>query len=361
MKSHTSRHGTKGALRVFLPRCFREKEDLVEVMFSIGTGGGPTPETKMKKIKINDLFQVGAHYGHQTRYWNPKMAEYIFTKKNKVHILDLSKTAVLFNDALDFIARTAGHGRLLFVGTKYAAQEVVADAAKRCGMFYVNHRWLGGTLTNYRTQRQRIKRLKDLEVMREKGDFAKLTKKEGLGLMREMEKLERSLGGIKDMGGLPDALFIIDVGVEKIAIQEANCLGIPVIAVVDSNYSPEGVDYVIPGNDDATRAIRFYVDTVASVISEVKAKDRVDAVVETKPTVAAPTITKQPAKIMKKEEGSKNPGKAQEISEVKLIKKPASGAPVEGISAAKATETPAADKPTSEGQDRESQGAAGDE
>lgn len=231
----------------------------------------------MKKVTITDLFQVGAHYGHQTRYWHPKMAEYIFTSKNKIHILDLSKTAVMFNHALEFIARLAGHGRILFVGTKYAAQQVVADAAKECGMFYINHRWLGGTLTNYRTQRQRIKRLKDLEVMREKGDFAKLTKKEALGLTHEMEKLERSLGGIKDMGGLPDALFVIDVGAEKIAVEEANCLGIPVIGIVDSNHSPEGIDYIVPGNDDATRAIRFYLDTVAAVINEVKNKNRVDA------------------------------------------------------------------------------------
>ena len=303
----------------------------------------------MKKIRINDLFQVGAHYGHQTRYWDPKMAEYIFTKKNKVHILDLSKTAVLFNEALDFIARTAEHGRVLFVGTKYAAQEVVADAAKRCGMFYVNHRWLGGTLTNYRTQRQRIKRLKDLEVMREKGDFAKLTKKEALGLMREMEKLERALGGIKDMGGLPDVLFVIDVGVEKIAIQEANCLGIPVVAVVDSNHSPEGVDYVIPANDDATRAIRFYVDAVASVISEVKEKNRVDALAASASVAAANETPAKPA-------AEKKPAKTVENPAVKTTGKTASAPSVETTSAVKEaeeTEEPGAedDKSTAAAQD----------
>ena len=253
----------------------------------------------MAKVSIKDLFEVGAHYGHQTRYWNPKMADFIFTTKNKVHITDLSKTKVLFNEALDFVDRLAEHGRILFVGTKFSAQTVVAEAAVRCGMPYVNHRWLGGMLTNYRTVRQSIKRLKDLEVMREKGDFAKITKKEALGLMREMEKLERSIGGIKDMGGLPDALFIIDVGVEKIAIQEAKRLGIPVIGIVDTNNSPDDIDYIIPANDDATRAIRFYVDTMADTIIAARERARVSSP-DTKPVQAAATADKPKATKKKK-------------------------------------------------------------
>lgn len=223
-------------------------------------------------VTIQDLLKAGVHFGHQTRYWNPKMASYIYGARNKIHIIDLGKTAPLFQDALNFISSTAANkGKILFVGTKYSAQDLVKEAADRCKMPYVDRRWLGGMLTNYKTIRQSIKRLKELEAMFESGKFGRLTKKEILNLGRERDKLLISLGGIKNMGGIPDALFVIDVGHEKIAVSEANRLGIPVIGVVDSNNDPDGVSYVIPGNDDSTRAIRFYVETVANTILEARA------------------------------------------------------------------------------------------
>lgn len=223
-------------------------------------------------VSIQDLLKAGVHFGHQTRYWNPKMGEYIYGARNKIHIIDLGKTLPLFQDALNFIGSVAAKkGKILFVGTKYAAQDIVRAEAERCGMPYVNHRWLGGMLTNYKTIRQSIKRLKELEAMFESGKFGRITKKEILNLDREKEKLSRSLGGIKNMGGIPDAVFIIDVGHEHIAISEANRLGVPVVGVVDSNNNPDNVSYIIPGNDDSTRAIRFYASSVADVILEARA------------------------------------------------------------------------------------------
>jgi small subunit ribosomal protein S2 len=223
----------------------------------------------MSKVSMRQMLEAGVHFGHQTRYWNPKMAHFIFGARNKIHIINLEHTLPLYNDAVNYIGKLASKGgKILFVGTKRAAQQVIKDEAIRCGMPYVNHRWLGGMLTNYKTVRQSIKRLKDLETMSEDGTFDRLSKKEVLTLRREMEKLERSLGGIKDMGGLPDALFVIDVGHEKIAVAEAEKLGLPVIGVVDTNNSPEGVDYLIPGNDDAIRAIRLYTTGVADAIVE---------------------------------------------------------------------------------------------
>jgi small subunit ribosomal protein S2 len=223
----------------------------------------------MANVSMRDMLEAGVHFGHQTRFWNPQMAPYIFGDRNKIHIINLEKTLPLFNDALNFLGRMAStRGRILFVGTKRAASNIVREQAERCGMPYVNHRWLGGMLTNYKTVRQSIKRLKDLEQMREDGSMDRLTKKEALTLTREMEKLERSLGGIKNMGGLPDALFIVDVGYEKIAVNEAQKLGIPVIGVVDTNNSPDGLDYVIPGNDDAIRAITLYTSSVADAIMD---------------------------------------------------------------------------------------------
>ena len=213
---------------------------------------------------MRDLLQAGAHFGHQTRYWNPKMDQYIFGARNKIHIINLEHTVPAFNDALSFIGKLAGSkNKILFVGTKRAAGKVIKEQAERAGMPYVSHRWLGGMLTNYKTIRASIKRLRDLETQQTDGTFDKLTKKEALMRARQMEKLERSIGGIKDMGGLPDALFVIDVDHERIAIKEANKLGIPVVAVVDTNCSPDGIDYVIPGNDDAARAISLYCDLVA--------------------------------------------------------------------------------------------------
>jgi len=223
----------------------------------------------MANVSMRDMLEAGVHFGHQTRFWNPQMAPYIFGDRNKIHIINLEKTVPLFNDALNFLGRMASNqGRILFVGTKRAASKIVQEEAERCGMPFVNHRWLGGMLTNYKTVRQSIKRLKDLERMSEDGSFDRVTKKEALNMTREMEKLDRSLGGIKNMGGLPDALFIVDVGYENIAISEAKKLGIPVIGVVDTNNSPAGVDYVIPGNDDAIRAIKLYTAQVADAVME---------------------------------------------------------------------------------------------
>ncbi|MBL4866928.1 MAG: 30S ribosomal protein S2 [Pseudomonadales bacterium] len=225
----------------------------------------------MANVSMRDMLKAGVHFGHQTRYWNPKMQTYIFGARNKIHIINLEKTVPLFNDALTFVNGLATKkNKLLFVGTKRAAGKIIAEEATRCGMPYVDHRWLGGMLTNWKTIRQSIHRLKELEVQSTDGTFDKLTKKEALGRTRERDKLERSLGGIKDMGGLPDAIFVIDVEHERIAIQEANKLGIPVIGIIDTNSSPDGVDYPVPGNDDAIRAIQLYVKAFADSVLEGK-------------------------------------------------------------------------------------------
>lgn len=223
----------------------------------------------MPKVTMRQMLEAGVHFGHQTRYWNPKMAQFIFGERNKIHIVNLEQTLPMFNDSMNFISKLAAKGgKVLFVGTKRSAREAVRDAAVACKMPYVNYRWLGGMLTNFKTVKQSIRRLKDLEKMAEDGTFQKLGKKEVLMLSRESEKLERSLGGIKDMKGLPDAIFVIDVGYEKIAVQEANKLGIPVIGVVDTNNSLNGIDYVIPGNDDAIRAIQLYVSAASDAVNE---------------------------------------------------------------------------------------------
>jgi small subunit ribosomal protein S2 len=223
----------------------------------------------MAQVSMRDMLQAGVHFGHQTRYWNPKMKSYIFGPRNGVHIINLEKTVPMFNEALVELTRIAGNnGKVLFVGTKRAATEAIKDAALSCNQYYVNHRWLGGMLTNWKTVRQSIKRLKDLEAQSQDGTFDKLTKKEALMRAREMEKLELSLGGIKNMSGLPDAVFVIAADHEHIAIKEANNLGIPVFAVVDTNTNPDGVDYIIPGNDDAARAIQLYLNTAAAAVNE---------------------------------------------------------------------------------------------
>ncbi|MDF1757939.1 MAG: 30S ribosomal protein S2 [Legionellaceae bacterium] len=219
------------------------------------------------KISMKELLEAGAHFGHRTRFWNPKMAEYIFGSRNKIHIINLEKTMPMMKDAMNQISKLAGNkAKILIVGTKRAAQEHVREHAKRAGMPYVDHRWLGGMLTNYKTVRQSIFRLKELQKMRDEGGFEKMIKKEALMLTRELEKLERSLGGIQDMGGLPDALFVIDVGFEHIAIEEARKLKIPVFGIVDTNNDPDKVDYVIPGNDDSMRAIDIYLRCLADTI-----------------------------------------------------------------------------------------------
>jgi len=220
-------------------------------------------------VTMRQMLEAGVHFGHQTRYWNPKMSPYIFGARNKIHIINLEKSLPMYQEALKFVRQlTANKGQILFVGTKRQAREIVKEEAQRAGAPYVDYRWLGGMLTNFKTVKGSIKRLKDMDAMVADGSMEKLTKKEQLLNAREREKLERSLGGIKDMGGIPDALFVIDVGFHKIAVTEARTLGIPIVGVVDSNNSLDGIDYVIPGNDDSTRAIRLYARGVADAILE---------------------------------------------------------------------------------------------
>ena len=228
-------------------------------------------------VSMRDMLAAGVHFGHQTRFWNPKMAPFIFGARNKIHIINLEKTLPAFNEALVEVRNMASKGKkVLFVGTKRAAAKVIAEQASRVGMPYVDQRWLGGMLTNYKTIRQSIKRLVDLETQSQDGTFDLLSKKEALLRTRMMNKLQSSLGGIKEMGGLPDAIFVVDVQHEHIAVTEANKLGIPVFGVVDSNTDPAGVDYVIPGNDDAIRAIRLYVTAFADAVAEGKANVATD-------------------------------------------------------------------------------------
>ncbi len=224
-------------------------------------------------VTMRQMLEAGVHFGHQTRFWNPKMAPFIFGARNKIHFINLEKSLPMYQDALKFVRQLASNkGTILFVGTKRQAREIVMEEAQRAGMPYVDSRWLGGMLTNYKTVKGSIKRLKELEAMVADGSLEKLSKKEGLMFSREMEKLQRSMGGIKDMGGVPDAIFVIDVGFHKIAVTEAKKLGVPIIGVVDTNNSLDGVDYVIPGNDDSTRAIRLYARGVADAILEGKSQ-----------------------------------------------------------------------------------------
>jgi small subunit ribosomal protein S2 len=222
---------------------------------------------------MRQMLEAGVHFGHQTRYWNPKMADFIFGQRNKIHIVNLEKTLAMYNDAMKYLRQLASNrGTILFVGTKRQAREIVAEEAQRCGMPFVDHRWLGGMLSNYKTVKGSIKRLKDLETMNEDGTFERMTKREALSHKREMDKLHKSLGGIKNMGALPDAIFVIDVGYHKIAVTEAKKLGIPIVAVVDTNHSPDGIAYVIPGNDDSSRAIRLYARGAADAVLEGKSQ-----------------------------------------------------------------------------------------
>ena len=218
-------------------------------------------------VTMRQMLEAGVHFGHQTRFWNPRMAPFIFGQRNKIHIVNLEKTMVKYNEAMDFVRKLAANrGNIMFVSTKRQAREIIAEEAQRAGMPFVDERWLGGMLTNFKTVKQSIKRLKEVEAMMEDGSIERLSKREALTVRRELEKLQKSIGGIKEMGGLPDALFVIDVGYHKIAITEAQKLGIPVVAVVDTNHSPEGVDYIIPGNDDSSRAIRLYARGVADAV-----------------------------------------------------------------------------------------------
>jgi small subunit ribosomal protein S2 len=220
-------------------------------------------------VTMRQMLEAGVHFGHQTRFWNPRMAPYIFGHRNKIHIINLEKTLVMYQEAMNYVRQLAANkGTILFVGTKRQARDIVHEEAMRCGSPFVDQRWLGGMLTNFKTIKQSVKRLHDMETMMEDGTLDKLSKKEALDLQRELEKLNRSLGGIKDMKSLPDAMFVIDVGYQKGAITEARKLGIPIVGVVDSNHSPVGVDYVIPGNDDSSQAIRLYARGVADAILE---------------------------------------------------------------------------------------------
>lgn len=254
----------------------------------------------MTQVSMRELLQAGAHFGHQTRYWNPKMDQYIFGARNKIHIINLEHTVPAFNEALALVKNlTANKNKVLFVGTKRAAGKVIKEQALLAGMPYVNHRWLGGMLTNYKTIRASIKRLRELEAQQEDGTFEMLTKKEALMRSRTMEKLERSIGGIKDMGGLPDVLFVVDVDHERIAVTEANKLGIPVIGIVDTNSNPDGVDYVIPGNDDAIRAVNLYVKSIADacIAGRVEAGEMAaarDEFVELEAEEATPAVAAAP-------------------------------------------------------------------
>ena len=223
-------------------------------------------------VTMREMLEAGCHFGHQTRFWSPKMAPYIFGHRNKIHIINLEKTLPMFLEAQKFVRQIASNrGTILFVGTKRQSKEIIAEEAARAGMPYVDARWLGGTLTNFKTVKGSIKRLKDMTAARENGDWERLSKKEALTTSRDIEKLQKSLGGIQDMAGTPEAIFVVDIGYHKIALTEARKLGIPVIAVVDTNHSPEGVDYIIPGNDDSSKAVALYVRAMADAVLEGKA------------------------------------------------------------------------------------------
>ncbi|RLA10817.1 MAG: 30S ribosomal protein S2, partial [Gammaproteobacteria bacterium] len=236
----------------------------------------------MSNVTMREMLEAGVHFGHQTRFWNPKMAPFIFGERNKIHIINLEQTMPLCRDAVNYLGKVASKkGKILFVGTKRAASDAIKEEATRCGMPFVNHRWLGGMLTNFRTVRASIKRLKELEEMSQSKTYEKINKKEILQLSREQNKLDKTLGGIKDMGGLPDVLFIVDVGYENIAVLEASKLGIPVVGIVDTNNSPDKIDYIVPGNDDSMRAIKLYTKMVAdailvgkeSIVAEINSND----------------------------------------------------------------------------------------
>ncbi|MFA9419826.1 MAG: 30S ribosomal protein S2, partial [Gammaproteobacteria bacterium] len=264
----------------------------------------------MSNVTMREMLEAGVHFGHQTRFWNPKMAPFIFGERNKIHIINLEQTMPLCHDAVNYLGKVASKkGKVLFVGTKRAASDAIKEEATRCGMPFVNHRWLGGMLTNFRTVRASIKRLKELEEMSQSKTYEKINKKEILQLSREQDKLEKTLGGIKDMGGLPDVLFVVDVGYENIAVLEASKLGIPVVGIVDTNNSPDNVDYIVPGNDDSMRAIKLYTRVVAdailigkeSIVAELNSDDEMielkdeEASIPGKPAVKISTKKSAPA------------------------------------------------------------------
>ena len=281
----------------------------------------------MAKASMKKMLEAGVHFGHRARFWHPKMEPYIYGTRNGVHIINLEKTLPQFNDVLNFASKTASQGgSILFVGTKRAASNIIKEEAIRCGMPYVNHRWLGGMMTNYKTIKASIKRLKDLEFLAEE-NFAQYSKKEALSMVREMEKLERSLGGIKDLGGIPDVVFVIDIGHERNAVREARTLQLPIIGVVDSNHNPEGIDYMIAGNDDSIRAISYYAREIANAVLEAKASittkkasKQKDINPAAKAAVVAETETKKPAA---KKPAAKKPAAKKPAAKKPAAKKPA--------------------------------------
>ncbi len=251
-------------------------------------------------VSMREMLEAGCHFGHQTRFWNPKMAPFIYGHRNKIHIINLEKTVVMYNEAAEVVKKLAARrGTVLFVGTKRQARDIIAEEATRAGMPYVNQRWLGGTLTNFKTVKTSIKRLKDMEAQIESGEAEKMSKKEALLFSREIEKLQKSIGGIKEMNGVPDAIFVIDIGYHKGALLEAKNLGIPVISVVDTNHDPKGVDFVIPGNDDSARAVRLYARGMADAVLE----GRANAVQE---VVAAVQEAKEADEFVEVEDEAKN-------------------------------------------------------
>jgi len=280
---------------------------------------------------MREMLEAGVHFGHQTRYWNPGMAPYLFGQRNKIHIINLEKTLPLYEEAMNFVSKlTSKNGTILFVGTKRAAQSIVAEEAMRCGMPYINRRWLGGLLTNFKTVRGSINRLKEIETMQTDGSFERVNKKEQLMLRRELDKLKANLSGIKDMKGIPDAIFIVDVGYENIAVSEAVKLGIPVVGIVDSNNSPKGVDYVIPGNDDAIRSITLYTKGVA------------ESVLDSRQSVAHLGSADDSDELIEIDDSGAPVEEAKE-SKPKLTKKTAKKKAVKKADSAKAEEKPAAD------------------
>ena len=304
----------------------------------------------MSNVTMREMLEAGVHFGHQTRFWNPKMAAFIFGERNKIHIINLEQTMPMAKDALNFMGKVASNkGKVMFVGTKRAASEAVKTEAERCGMPFVNHRWLGGMLTNFRTVRASIKRLKELEEMSKNSAYEKISKKEILQLSREQEKLEKTLGGIKEMNGLPDVLYVIDVGYENIAIQEATKLGIPVVGIVDTNNSPDGIDYIVPGNDDSMRAIKLYTKMAAdailvgkeSIAGEIKAR-------EDTAKVASKIAAKKPAEDEAvTTESDEAPAETVEVAEAETVVAEAAVAPKKAATKKAATKKvaePAAEK-----------------
>jgi small subunit ribosomal protein S2 len=294
----------------------------------------------MAKASMKKMLEAGVHFGHRSRFWHPKMEPFIYGTRNGVHIINLEKTLPQFNDVLNFASKTAAQGgSILFVGTKRAASNIIKEEAIRCGMPYVNHRWLGGMMTNYKTIKASIKRLKDLEFLAEE-NFSQYSKKEALAMTREMEKKERSLGGIKDLGGIPDVIFVIDIGHERNAVREAHTLQLPIIGVVDSNHNPEGIDYMIAGNDDSIRAITYYTREIANAVLEAKAS------ISTRKASKEKNIKTETKKPAAKTDDGKYPEAKKPEAKTQAAKKPAAKKAAAKKPAAKKAETkkPAAKK-----------------